>query len=92
MKIITMLPWLEDDAVAMSKKKPPMRGLKGEMHWYVELHVRGRTKTDKPGPGTVLGTMAEKALMVELSTKAAKNWSYMEQGAAETSVNNTHEN
>jgi hypothetical protein len=71
--------WLDDDDKVQKRKNPPQRGLPGEMHWYVERHVRGRKHLAKPGPGTVLGDAGEKALLVELASKAQKNWAYMEE-------------
>ena len=72
----TMRRWLLDDDEA--RKQHGQRGLPGQPHWLVERDVRGRTETDKPGPGTVMGVMGEKKLMLELSNAAAKGWAYME--------------
>ena len=45
----TMDRWIKDDHAAMSKKKPPGAGVRGQPHWKVELEVRRRTSLSRPG-------------------------------------------
>ena len=68
----SMLKWDRDDHEEM-KKSQGKRGVRGEKHWFVELHTRGRTTLTAPGGtkggGTILGA-GERVIMIKAAEAA----------------------